>query len=62
MNGLYVIFYRDLNTEKTDTEHIYANTSEYAYAQFKQIMQVKGVRYFYIIKTTKYEMVGNVHL
>jgi len=62
MNGLYVIYYRDLNTEKTGTEHVYANTNEYAYVQFKQIMQVKGVQYFYIIKTTKYEKVGEVNL
>jgi len=62
MNGLYVIFYRDLNTEKTGTEHIYANTSKYAYQQFKSILESKGIQYFYIIRTTKYQKVGSVEL
>lgn len=54
MPKLYVIFYRDLVTEKTGTEYIQALTIESAFEVFKITCPSK---YPYIIRTTEYQKV-----
>jgi hypothetical protein len=62
MDELFVIFYRDVNTEKTHTEYLAANTLKFAMEQFHQILQVKGIQYYFIIRVTQYLKVGIIKI
>lgn len=54
MPNLFVIFYRDLVTEKTGTEYIQAQSIDAALEVFKITCPSK---YPYIIRTTEYQKI-----